>query len=78
MRNHNKNVPRLEELDEVDADEFLNNRFTYAFVVRAIPEEINELRKAMKRQGMQEIFTRVSTHKLFITNDDPNGRDGGI
>ncbi|MFO7677537.1 MAG: hypothetical protein R6V50_04045 [Thermoplasmatota archaeon] len=66
----------VEEMNEIDPTEFLSNRFTWAFVCRGHVDEVEKLRKYMKELGMQLVFNKVSTHKLFISNNPPNNNGG--
>ena len=64
----------IRERDE--EDRFLENRFSYAVVVRADIDKINELKKYIAKHGFVICFQKLSTNKLYI-KEDAGGRYNG-
>jgi hypothetical protein len=50
-------------------DPFFENRFSYAVVVRADINEINELKQYLADHGFVICFQKLSTNKLYIKED---------
>jgi len=67
----------VEEMTEIEPAEFLSNKFTWGFVCRGHIDDVEKLRRYMKELGVQLIFNKVSTHKLYIDHNPPHGNGGG-
>lgn len=52
-----------------ERDPFFENRFSYAVVVRADINEINELKQYLADHGFVICFQKLSTNKLYIKED---------
>ena len=50
-------------------DPFFETRFSYAVVVRADINEINELKQYLGEHGFVICFQKLSTNKLYIKED---------
>ena len=50
-------------------DPFFETRFSYAVVVRADINEINELKQYLADHGFVICFQKLSTNKLYIKED---------
>jgi len=60
----------MREISNNKTDPFFENRFSYAVVVRADINKIDELKRYLAENKFTICFQKVSTEKLWIKTED--------